>query len=156
MKLILFQQRIQSKRADLYLRGEPDYLHEDWLAKSVPIKMERVTFGHSIRDRNAVSIFNLLSNFNVGIGLFAVYGLSFLAILAFAFLLDELTRRRRFGGRGTVRLSQRIASVARSFEMKRFSTIGVFVLFVHLFLFITEHFLTNNIQTNKVVRLWAN
>ena len=34
--------RLQSGKADLYLRGEPDYLHEDWLAKSVPIQMESV------------------------------------------------------------------------------------------------------------------
>ena len=40
---------------------------------------------------------------------------------------------------------------ADSFGVKRLSAIGVFVLFIRLFLWVTQLFLTNNIKTNKVV-----
>ena len=41
-KQIFLLKRLQSKKMDIYLRGESDYIHEDWLAKSVPTQMESV------------------------------------------------------------------------------------------------------------------
>ena len=145
--------RLQSRKADLYLRGEPDYLHEDWLRKSVPIQMEQVIVGHSLMpNENKVSFFNLLNNFNLGITLSAVYFCSFVGILAFSLLINEFSHRLRFEER-PVNLFKRITSSVNSFGVKQLSAIGVFVLFVHLFFWLTENFLTNNLQTNKVVRL---
>ena len=135
----------------MYLRLEPDYLHEDWLAKTVPIQMSRVILGHSIPERKNVAFFNLLDNFNVGFGLSVTFAFSFLAILALLFLLSELSRLIRPGRRKTI--TKRIALAVRSFSADRLSAIGVFVVFVQLFIWINELFLTNNIKTNKVVSL---
>ena len=112
--------------------------------------MEDVLVAHPIQDQKT-SFFNLLDNFNIGITLSAVYLLSFFGILVFSFLIKELGLRIR--QRRPVELSKRITLAMSSFKMKQLSAIGLFVLFVHLFLWQTELFLTNNIKTNKVVRL---
>lgn len=48
-------------------------------------------------------------------------------------------------------LSKNVQLIFISFEVKKFSTITIFILFVHLFFWFTQLFLTNNIKTNKVV-----
>ena len=134
------------------MRGEPDYLHEDWLTKSVPIQMEQILIGHPIRDQTSlVSFYNLLDNFNVGFTLTATYLFSIFTILVLALLLNELTHWIQTGAIRTNKISKRIASVVGSFRTKQLSALGLFLLFVHLFLWIIQLFLTNNIKTNKVV-----
>ena len=136
----------------MYLRGEPDYLHEEWLAKSVPIGMENAALGHPIKEQK--EFFNLLDNFKVGFTLAAIFLLSFLGILALSFLINELTHRIRFEEtvvRRRPKLFKRIVSALKSFGVNRLSAIGIFVLFVHQFIWVTQLFLTNNIKTNKVV-----
>ena len=138
---------------DAYLRGGPDYLQEDWLQKSVPIQMETVALIQPIRDENSVSFFNLLDNLNLGVTLSALYLLSFFGLLAFSFLINELTRRIRIErGRRTIQISKRIALALSKFRNKTLTAIGIFVLCAQLFLWLTQLFLTNNIKTNKVVR----
>ena len=34
--------RLQSRRVDLHLRGEPEVLIEEWAARSIPTQMEQV------------------------------------------------------------------------------------------------------------------
>ena len=109
-------------------------------------------FGHSLGAQKAVSFFNLLDNFNVGATWSATYLVSFLAILTLIFFINELSHRIRFESRRAVKPTTSIASIARSFRAKKLSAIGLFVLFVHLFLWLTRLFITNNIKTNKVVR----
>ena len=94
-----------------------------------------------------MSYFDLLDNFNVGLTLLSTYIFSFFAILSLAFLINKLTHRIR----GTANSPKRIALALNSFELKRLSAMGLFVLFVHRFLWLTQLFLTNNIKTNKVV-----
>ena len=149
-------QRLQSKQADLYLRGEPDYLHEDWLTKSVPIHMESLVVGHLVSNQKTVSYFNLLDNFRLGFSLSIAFLFSFFTILAFSFLINQLSRRIRFESRKTDKLSKRIDSTVSSFGAKRLTAIGVFVLFVQLFVWLTELFIINCIKTNKVVSSAAN
>lgn len=117
--------------------------------------MEVAIVGQEIREEEngAVSIFNLLlDNFNVGFKLAIIFLFSFLVVLATSVLLDEneLTSRVRFGGtairREAPKLTQRIASAVSNFGSSRLSAIGLFVLFVHLFLWQTQLFLTNNIK----------
>ena len=120
--------------------------------------MEKVIITHPIRDIMAVSFFNLLQNLNVGFTLSVSYLSSFFTILALAFLINELTYLFRFGGRRRGRrrriaIAQRIALSLNKFQNKKLSAIGLFVLFVHLFLWLTQLFFTNNIKTNKVVRM---
>ena len=134
----------------MYLRGEPHHLHEDWLKKSGTILMDSVLSGHTIPDRKTV-YFNLLNNFNVGFTLAATYLLSFLGILALLFFVHELAYKIRLGERTKIKLSKRIALTLNKFQKRTLSAIGVFVLFTHLFLWLTQLFLTNNIKTNKVV-----
>ena len=135
------------------MRGEPDYFHQEWMRKSVPVRMEKVVVMHYLPDKNDNSFFDLLDNFKIGFTLAGIYLLSFFGILALAYLFNELSDRIRSEERRAVKLSKRIAQAVNSFEVKRLSAIGLFVLFVHLFLWVTELFLTNNIKTNKVVRL---
>lgn len=33
---------LQEKMAVAYFRGQPDYLHEDWILKSIPVAMETI------------------------------------------------------------------------------------------------------------------
>ena len=135
------------------MRGEPNYLHEEWMHKTVPIVMESVVMMHYVPDKSDLSYLNLLDNFNLGLTLMTVYLFSFFGILALSFLFDELARRIRYERRRTIQFSKRIVSAVSSFGVKRLSAIGLFVLFVHLFIWITQLFITNNIKTNKVVRL---
>ena len=135
----------------MYMRGQPEYLEEDWLAKTVPLRMENIIIGQFIREKKAVSFFNLLNNFNVGFSLSAIFLLSLIGILSCSFLINEIIRRIRFERRRTVKICKRIASAVSSFGVKRLSAIGIFVLFVHLFLWLSQLFLINNIKTNKVV-----
>lgn len=104
----------------------------------------------TILERKA-AYFNLLKNLNVGTTLIVFYILSFFAVLAFSVLINELSRRIRFGRRKVLKIPEKIASTLKSFQIRKFSAIGVFVLFSHHFLWATQLFFTNNIKTNKVV-----
>lgn len=135
----------------MYLRGAPDYLHEEWLTKSGPIYSEKIIIGHLIRDRDDSAYFDLLENFNVGLALIAIYLLSFCGILAFALLINELNHRVQFGTKSRMNILKQITSAMDKFQNKRLTAISLFLLFVHLFLWLTQLFLTNSIKTNKVV-----
>ena len=106
---------------------------------------------HFLQDQKRVSYFDLLSNFNVGLALLLTYLASFLAILNLFFLINELTNRIRFEGKGRVRFFKRALLFLNGLRNKRVSAIAVFFLSVRLFLWLTQLFLTNNIKTNKVV-----
>lgn len=134
------------------MRSGSDQLHEDWLGKSIPIWAERVVLTQAIRDESSVSFFNLLDNFNLGIQLGATFLFSFIGILSFSLLLGELSHRIRFGARRTISVWKRIRSAIRSFVSNQLSAIGLFFVFVDLFIWVTQLFLTNNVKTNKVVR----
>lgn len=131
----------------ILLRGVSDHLHEEWLRKTTPVRMETVITGQPMRpNRSGLSIFNLLENFNVGVTLSAIFLLSFVGILSLSFLLNEFTRRIRFGPRRTINVWRRIVSALSSFGMTRLSAVGIFVLYVHLFIWLTQLFLANNIK----------
>ena len=115
--------------------------------------MESIVLGHTIPDRQNLAYFNLLNNLDVGFTLSAAYLLSFFGILTLAFLIGELIYRVRFAERRPVKISKRIALALRMFQNQKLSAVGIFVFFVYLFLWLTQLFLTNNIKTNKVVRL---
>ena len=136
------------------MRGEANYLHEEWLGKSVPFTMEEAAVTMPIvDDKKGTIFFNLLDNFKLGIRLTAVYLFSFVAILAISFLINELSRRIRFE-RTAVRRAlrripkfwERIVSTVKSFGTTRLSAVGLFFLFVNLFIWVTQLFLTNNIK----------
>ena len=112
---------------------------------------DQVVLVHVVGDRKDVTFFNLLNNFKVGFDFLAIYFVLFILVLLFAFLLDELRRRSRFKCRKRIKFTRRFAMAVSSFGVKRLSAFGIFALFVHLFLWLTELFLTNNIKTNKVV-----
>lgn len=143
---------MQRQEVDLYLRGLPDYFHEDWIKKSNPIQFSSAIVCHAIfRDQN--SFLNLLDNFNFGLTLSATYMLSFCAVLVICFLIHQISHRLQFGKRGrTGKAVQKTVAALGSFRGNRLSTIGVFVLCTHVFLWLTQLFLTNNIKTNKVVK----
>lgn len=121
--------------------------------------MENVVLGHAIREQSKnVAYLNLLNNFNVGFTLMATYLLSVFPIFVVAFLLNELnelTRRIRCGAR-SVSISKRILLTLSKFHVRLsrqpISALSLFFLFVHLFIWFSEHFLTNHISTNSVVR----
>ena len=138
--------RIQSKRVDVFLRGGPDYLHEDWLKKSVPISMSGILVGHQIHDQKRISYFNLLENFKIGIGLTSLYLCSFLGILAFSFLFNALTRRIRTERGATIEIHKRIALALNKLRIPTLTAIGLFALFAGQFIWFSELFLTNNIK----------
>lgn len=114
-----------------------------------------------MKERRTVLFLNVLENFYVGLPLTLTYLASILVILALSFLINELSRRVRFGAtpiRGASKLRKRIAFAVRSFGVKRlsgiaskFPAVALFMLFVHLFVWFTQHFLINNLQTNQVV-----
>ena len=133
---------------DLYLRGQPDFMQEDWLEKSVPIQLSSALVGHIVhRERNDVTFFNLLDNFNFGLTLTASYMLSFICILGICFLIHLISHRLQFGKRGrTGKAIQKTVAALGSFRGNRLSTIGIFVLCTHVFLWLTQLFLTNNIK----------
>lgn len=119
--------------------------------------MGAVLVGHVLRDENKKSYFNLLENFNLGLTLSAIFLLAFLGILSTSFLINKLAQRIRFGSssleRRPTKISEKITSAVSSLGVKQLSAIGIFVLFVNQYLWLSELFLTNNIKTNKVVRL---
>ena len=106
-----------------------------------------------IRDRKDTTYHNLLDNFKIGLTLSAAYLLSFVGILALPFFINELTHRIRLERRRTARIGEKIKSAFGNFGVTRLSAMGLFALFVHLFLWLTQLLLTNNIKTNKVVSL---
>ena len=133
----------------MYLRSGPDNLQEDWLGQSVPIMMERILLSQPILNNQMdVSIFNLLDNFKFGIELSVIFLLSFVGVFSFSFLLNELTRRIRFGPKRAIHIWKRIRLAANKFRVSRFalSAIGIYFLFVHEFIWIAQLFLTNNVK----------
>lgn len=118
----------------------------------MPIYVEDLVAGHAIRDQSA-TYFNLLNNFSFGLTLSAFYLVSFLIILSFSLLIHELICRVRLGQRKTLGISKRIILVVNSFRVKKCSTIGIFVLFVQIFIWVTKLLVSNSIKTNKVVSL---
>ena len=140
---------LQAKTVDLYLRGHPYYLQEDWLQRSVPIRMESIIIGDPIHDQkgSVSSFFNLLDNFKINITLATIYLFSILGILSFSFLIKEFIHRIRRRGARRIEIIKRIALALNSFLVKRrLSAIGLFVLFVQIFTWLTLLFLTNNIK----------
>ena len=140
---------LQLKTVDAYLRAQPVYLDEDWVAKSVPVHSESVIAGHPIHGgKGVIYYYNLLNNFNVGLSLFLIFSLSILGVLLLTFLINEITRllKAKPLRRRAPKLAQRIASAVSSLTVRRRSAIGLFIVSVHLFLWITELFLTNNIK----------
>ena len=111
--------------------------------------MRSVIIGHIIRDRQD-TFFNLLDNFNVGLTLSMAYMFTFFAVLSVSILLHELTHRVRFGRRRNARFSKRIEWTLSKFRNKKplFSVIGIFVLFVSLFIWVNQLFLINNIKVS--------
>ena len=105
--------------------------------------------GHLIEDRKESDVnyyFNLLENFSVGIALSMAYLLAFFLVLTLTFLLDELTRRIE-GRRRAINIPKRIVLALSKFRVKqRLTAIGLFVLLVQMFIWITQLFLTNNIK----------
>ena len=138
--------------------GEPDYFHEDWLLKSMPMNAEHIRPAQWV-ERKSVKYFDLMDNFKLGFTLFASYLAVVLAAVLACFWLNELKHKIEFGvwRRARVRtrrvgIRKRIAWALSKFGMNRLSTVGIFVLFFHLFVWFTTLFLINNIKTNKVVR----
>lgn len=121
--------------------------------------MGAILVGHVLRDENKKSYFNLLTNFNVGLVLSVVFLLAFLGTLSTSFLINKLAHRLRFGysrsKRRPTKIFEKITWAVRSFgNVKKLSALGIFLLFVREYLWLTQLFLTNNIKTNKVVRLF--
>lgn len=137
---------------DLYLRGQADHLHEEWLAKSLPVQLSSALVGHAVY-RDKYKVFDLLHNFNIGFALISAYLFSFVGILVIALLINRINHRIQFGRQeGTDKIRKKIISVWVAFqENNQHSAVGLFVLFIHLFLWLTQIFLINNIKTNKVV-----
>lgn len=142
--------RLQSKRADVWMRPEPDYSHnEPWLAKSQPIMTEKVTISQAIKGNQKTVYYNLLNNFDVGLTLSATFLCSFFTIVALSFLLNEVAHRIRFSRKRRIKIIKRIALALGRFQSKRMSmAIAIFVLFAHIFLWQTQLFLTNNIKVS--------
>ena len=113
--------------------------------------MEQVQLGQLIRDHKELYYFNLLKNFELDFILLTTYLLAFISTLALAFLINELTYRIQFGGKRTIKFTERFTSTVSSFKLRRLSAIGMLALFVYLSLWLTQVFFTNNIKTNKVV-----
>ena len=111
--------------------------------------MANVIAAHPFQDQKT-TYFNLLDNFKIGIDLVTIYLLTFLVILTIAFFINGITSRIRLGWRRTemrrVRMRKGIASALSSFGESRLSAMGLFALFVQMFLWFSELFLTNNIK----------
>ena len=108
--------------------------------------MESISVGHSIQDR--LRFFDLLDNFDVGLTLLLVYLLAFIGVLTLSVILGGLSERIRSGRRKRLEFSKRIALAVRNFHVTELSAIAIFILFVNLFLWISELFLTNNIKVS--------
>ena len=106
----------------------------------------QVVVSHPIRDQKQTVYYNLLESFKVGLSLSVTYFFSFFVILAFSFLLNELVHRIRFSGQRRIEAIKRIALSVRRFQCKRLSVIGLFVLSTHVFIWMTQLILTNNIK----------
>ena len=111
--------------------------------------MGSVIIGHAIRGRRD-AFFNLLDNFNIELTLWIAYLLAFLTVMSLFILLNEITDRIRFGGKRTAKFSKRITLALTKFRIKisKQRAIGIFVMFVYIFIWLTQLFLTNNIKVN--------
>ena len=152
---------MQQRKADLYLKGLTDHdVDEPWLLKSATIESEIISFGHSIFDKNDVSYFDLINNFNVGLKLLSIYLAALLIIVIFGLIINEVnfnvrsskgvSRRRRMIKRRKS-FFKKILTTFRSFnQTNKFTPICLFFIFLHMFFWFTQLFLVNNIKTNKV------
>ena len=110
--------------------------------------MDRIVSGHTLpdpKDRN-LAFFNLLENFKIGLALTVVYLCSLLVILVLSFFLHELAYKIQNGAGREKEIFKRLTSAVSSFNENRLSAIGLFFVFVHLFIWFTQLFLTNNIK----------
>lgn len=143
---------LQNQRADIFLKGEPEFVDEPWLLRTPVLAMEKTRLCHMIHEQKTVDFFDLMSNFRFSPSLLSAYLAGVLAALFIGIFIRRLTYRIQFG---TSKKSGffRGFFVNRRLHFKRFSALAVFALFLRLFLWISQLFLTNNIKTNKVVRL---
>ena len=136
------------------LKAESDYLNEpSFLLKTISMESEEIRFGHSIDDKDAedVSYFDLIHNFKLPISLLAIYLAAFLVIIFIGFAFHEITQKIKCKAFKKKRLIKKLATILRLFfSGNKFFTIGVFFVFVLLFIWFSQLFLTNNIKTNKV------
>ena len=123
-------------------------MHEDSIGKSAPVQLSSIMVAHAIH-RDRYEVFNLLNNFNFGLNVSAAYLISFIFILVISCLINLSSLRIRFGRRGTGKISKEIVLALRSFRVNnRLSATGIFILSTHLFLWMTQLFLTNNIKVD--------
>lgn len=141
---------------DHFRTGEADVINEEWLHKSWPFGVEQISLFYGLSDREDVSFFDLIENFMIGIQVTCIYLAVSLSVLLFCLIINEITvdfiSSRQFAPnfRKPRSLSAKIDLALKSLDIRKLSTIGVFVLFVNMFFWLTRLFLMNNIKTNKV------
>lgn len=142
---------LQSKKVDLFLKGEADVINEKWLHKTWPFGVEQIFLFYGLNERADVSFFDLIENFMIGLQLTAIYLAASLSVLFLCLIINEITAgfisSRKF--QLPKKFTNKIDLAVKSLEIRKLSTIGVFALFVHLFFWLTRLFLINNIKTNK-------
>ena len=124
------------------------FIDETWLKMTLPLKTEKLLIGHQILfDANSLTYFDLISNFTqFNFAIYLSYFLSLFSILFCGFCLISLIQKFEKKSLSKVRF------IGQLFYTKKyiFSTIGIFLLFSKLFLWHSQLFIINNLNTNKV------
>lgn len=136
---------LQSRKIDFLLKAEP-ILDEPWLLRTTPFTTEKTRFGHLIREERG-AFFDLMNNFKVGISLLFIYLGALLALLLIGICIRRLAYWTRFGTSRKPNLSRGYFA-DRKLGFKRFPALAIFILFVGVFLWLTQLFLINNIKVD--------
>lgn len=142
---------LQSNQADMYLKGEPDYLNEPWLERTLPMKTENLVVMQRVYEKNMnLDYFDLTANFQFGLPILASYFLSFLGIILTCLFIIKMKNKL---ASNPITNREILTIFQKDFFTKKYSlsAMGIFILFFHLFFWYTQLFMTNNIKTNKVV-----
>ena len=135
-------------------------------SRTNPWKTEQIVALHRIFDSGGISLADLSKNFYFPIPVLTAYFVSFLVLIVASFLVTKFSFKIRFEANerksaaeeNPARTNRIPKRTWRRFlahflaKQERLTSIGVFVLFVQLFLWLSGLFLVNNIKTNQVVR----
>lgn len=132
-----------------YLKGETQFIQEQWLKHSWPLKTERIILGHRIFS-NGVSFNDLMRNFAFGYKIILSYLVTLVVLTAVFLVLSKVTFKIRFRNKRNIISNFFVLMALFVKNQRRFVYIRCFCLFLTIFFWFSLLFVTNNIKTNKV------
>lgn len=151
LNLIIDKGLLQKNEIDIYLNAEPDYLHEEWLKRTIPFSSEQVIATHPILKKDNINYFDLTDNFeNFHLDFLISYAftLLFFTLICLSLSRIDLKVNEAFIRGGFV---LKFRKLYKNFLKMDKSSFKLIFLFFTFFIWFTNLLLQGNFKVSKVL-----